>query len=66
MLVTNADQEGSMKKLLFTASQIVAILKEADAGVLVNEIWRKQGIRSATYYKYMANYGDLEVSEPKP
>lgn len=40
-------------------------MKEADAGVPVNEIWRKHGISSATYYKWKAKYGGLDVSELK-
>ena len=54
-----------MKKLSFTETQIVAILKEADSGVAVKELWRKHGISSATYYRWKAKYGGLEVSQLK-
>ena len=54
-----------MKQSRFTESQIVGILKEADSGVGVNEIWRKHGISSGTYYKWKAKYGGLEASELK-
>jgi hypothetical protein len=40
-------------------------LKESDAGVPLNEIWRKHGISSQTYYKWKAKYGGLEASELK-
>ena len=54
-----------MKKSRFTETQIVSILKEAEAGLAVNEVFRKHGISSATYYQWKSKYGGLEASELK-
>lgn len=54
-----------MKKSRFTETQIVALLKEADAGMKVEEFCRKHGIRSATYYTWKKKYGGMEAAEIK-
>ena len=54
-----------MKKTRFTEAQIMAILKEADAGVKVVEICRKHGISDATYYNWKSKYGGMSASDLK-
>ena len=54
-----------MRKSKFTESQIVAILKSADAGKKVQEICRDHGISDATYYKWKSKYGGMEASDLK-
>lgn len=54
-----------MKKSRFSETQIVAILKQADAGVKVKDICREHGISDATYYKWKSRYGGMEASDLK-
>lgn len=54
-----------MKKARLSESQIVATLKEADAGLPVGDVRRKHGISLASYYKWKAKYGGLDASAPK-
>lgn len=46
-----------------TESQIVAILKEAEAGMPVKNICRKYGIGNSTFYKWREKYGGMEASD---
>lgn len=48
-----------MKKSRFTDSQIMAILKQAENGVPVSELYREQGMSSDTFYKWSAKFDGM-------
>ena len=52
-----------MKKSQFSEEKIISILREADAGVKVIDLCRKHGMSDATFYKWKARYGGLDVSQ---
>jgi putative transposase len=54
-----------MARKRHTEEQIIAVLKEAQAGLNVLDLCRKHGISDATFYKWRAKYGGLEVSDAK-
>jgi putative transposase len=51
-----------LKKSRFTDSQIVSIIKQAEAGSPVPELCREHGISSATFYKWRSKFGGMDVS----
>ena len=54
-----------MKRKRYTEEQIIGILKEAEAGMGVQDVVRKHGISEQTYYRWKNKYGGMEVSEAK-
>jgi len=51
-----------LKTSRFTDSQIIAVLKQAEAGTPVPELCREHGISSATFYKWRSKYGGMDAS----
>ena len=54
-----------MQRARFTEEQIIWVLKEHEAGAKTEEVCRRHGISSATFYKWKAKYGGLDVSEAR-
>jgi putative transposase len=54
-----------MKGSRFSETQIISILKETEAGMLVKDVCRKHGISDATYYKWKSKYGGMAASDLK-
>ena len=54
-----------MKKSRFSDSQIMAILKQAEGGATVAELCREHGMSSASFYKWRAKFGGMDVSMMK-
>ena len=51
-----------MKKPRYSDSQIMAILKQAEAGTAVPELCREHGMSSATFYKWRSKFGGMDTS----
>lgn len=49
----------------FSEEQVIAILKEQESGVATADVCRRHGISSATFYKWKARFGGLEVSDAR-
>ena len=54
-----------MKAKRYTEEQIIAVLREGEAGAKITDLCRKYGISDATYYNWKAKYAGLTVSELK-
>ena len=54
-----------MKKSRITEEQIISFLKQAQAGMPIKELCRKDGFSDATFYKWRAKFGGMDVPDAK-
>jgi putative transposase len=54
-----------MRRSKFGEEQVIGILREHEAGATTAEVCRRHGISDATFYKWKAKYGGMEVSDAK-
>jgi putative transposase len=54
-----------MRKSRFTEEQIIGFIRQAEAGLPVKELFRKGGVSDATFYKWRAKYGGMDVPDAK-
>ena len=54
-----------MKRSRFSEQQIIGILKEHQAGLSAHDLYRKQWISDATFYKWRSKNGGMDVSDAR-
>ncbi|MGY2843414.1 putative transposase [Bradyrhizobium sp. USDA 4509] len=64
-LESGLSKDGQMKRARFTEEQIIAVLKEHEAGATIADLARKHGVSEATIHNWKAKFGGMEASEAK-